>query len=44
MLPEGQWPASLETNSAALRYIFRERGTDTIFRLQPDLGEVLTLP
>ena len=37
-------PANLETNSAALRYVMREHGADTIFRLRPEVGNVLTLP
>ena len=37
-------PANLETNSAALRYIFCEHNTDAIFRLRPEVGNLLTLP
>ena len=37
-------PANLETNSAALRYVIREHGADTIFRLRPEIGNMLTLP
>ena len=37
-------PADLNTNSAALRYILRECGSDKIFQLRPTVGEVLTLP
>ena len=36
-------PAILETNSAALRYNFREHDMDKIFRLRP-VGNSLTLP
>ena len=37
-------PVDLNTNSAALRYILRECGSDKIFQLRPTVGEVLTLP
>ena len=37
-------PADLTTNSAALRYILREFGSDNIFQLRPRVGEVLTIP
>ena len=37
-------PADLNTNSAALRYILRECGSDKIFQLRPTVGEVLTIP
>ena len=37
-------PANLDTNSAALRYIIREHGADTIFQLRPEVGNILTLP
>ena len=37
-------PAVLNTNSAALRYILRECGSDKIFQLRPTVGEVLTIP
>ena len=37
-------PANLETNSAALRYVIREYGADTIFQLRPEIGNILTLP
>ena len=36
-------PANLESNSAALRYIIREHGADTIFQLRPEVGNILTL-
>ena len=36
--------ANLETNSAALRYIFRKNNVDAIFSLRPEVGNVLTLP
>ena len=35
--------ASLESNSAALRYVFREVGTEGIFRSRPKVGAVLSL-
>ena len=38
------YPANLETNSAALRYIIREHGADTFFQLRPEVGNILTLP
>ena len=31
-------PANLETNSAALRYKFREKGAEAIFQLRPEVG------
>ena len=37
-------PADLNTNSAALRYILRECGSDKIFQLRPTVGEVLIIP
>ena len=37
-------PANPETNSAALRYVIREHGADTIFQLRPEIGNILTLP
>ena len=37
-------PANLENNSAALRYVIREHGADTIFQLRPEIGNILTLP
>ena len=37
-------PANLETNSAALRFIFREHNVDAMFSLRPEAGNVLTLP
>ena len=37
-------PANLKTNSAVLRYIFREHGSDVIFNLRPMVGNILTLP
>ena len=37
-------PANLKTNSAALRYIFRENDIDFIFSLRPEVGNILTLP
>ena len=37
-------PADLNTNSAALRYILRECGSDKMFQLRPTVGEVLTIP
>ena len=37
-------PANLETTSAALRYIIREHGADTIFQLRQEVGNILTLP
>ena len=37
-------PADLNTNSAALRYILRECGSDKTFQLRPTVGEVLTFP
>ena len=40
----GQAKANLITNSAAMRYIFRECGFDSIFPLRPKVGEVLTIP
>ena len=37
-------PADLNTDSAALRYILRERGIENKFQLRPKIGEVLTFP
>ena len=37
-------PADLETKSAALRYILRGCGTERIFSLRTQVGEVLTIP
>ena len=37
-------PADLNTNSAALRYILPECGSDKMFQLRPTVGEVLTIP
>ena len=37
-------PADLNTNSAALRYILRECGSDKILQFRPTVGEVLTIP
>ena len=37
-------PADLNTNSAALRYILREFGSDSITQLRPKGGEVVNIP
>ena len=37
-------PADLNTNSAALRHIFREMGSGNIFQLRPKVGEILFIP
>ena len=37
-------PADLKTNSAALRYVLRECGMESVFSLRPKVGEILTIP
>ena len=37
-------PADFRTNSAALRYVLRECGEESVFSLRPKVGEVLTIP
>ena len=37
-------PADLNTNSAALRYVLRECGKESVFSLRPKVGEILTIP
>ena len=37
-------PADLKTNSAALRYVLRECGKESVFSLRPKVGEILTIP
>ena len=37
-------PADLKTNSAALRYVLRECGEESVFSLRPKVGEILTIP
>ena len=37
-------PADLEINSAALRYVLRECGKESVSSLRPKVGEVLTIP
>ena len=37
-------PADLKTNSAALRYVLRECGKESVFSLRPRVGEILTIP
>ena len=37
-------PADLKTLSAALRYVLRECGKESVFSLQPKVGEILTIP
>ena len=37
-------PADLKTNSAALRYVLREWGIESVFSLRPKVGEMLTIP
>ena len=37
------YPADLEANSAALRYVLREHGKERIFSLRPRVGEVFTI-
>ena len=37
-------PADFNTNYAALRYIFRECGSDVIFQLRSKVCEVITIP
>ena len=37
-------PADLKTNSAALRYVLRECGIESVFSLRPKVGEILTIP
>ena len=36
-------PADLNTNSAALRYVLRECGKESVFSLRPKVGEILTI-
>ena len=37
-------PADLKTNSAALRYVLRECGMESVFSSRPKVGEMLTIP
>ena len=37
-------PADLKTNSAALRYVLRECGIESVLSLRPKVGEMLTIP
>ena len=37
-------PAHFETSSAALRYVLRECGKESVFSLRPKVGEILTIP
>ena len=37
-------PADLNTNSAALRYVLRECGKESVFSLRFKVGEILTIP